>query len=103
MREAKILVHGKIAGILREQVPGKKYSVTYVAGYDGPAISHTMPQDDSPYEYDEFPPFFEGLLPEGEMLKGLLQQLKIDENDLFSQLVAVGNDLVGAVTVEESK
>ncbi len=45
----------------------------------------------------------EGLLPEGEMLGGLLRQLKIDAKDLFSQLMAVGRDLVGAVTVEEIK
>jgi serine/threonine-protein kinase HipA len=35
------------------------------------------------------------------MLDGLLRQQKIDKDDLFSQLVAVGKDLVGAVTVEE--
>jgi serine/threonine-protein kinase HipA len=35
------------------------------------------------------------------MLDGMLRQLKIDRNDLFSQLVAVGKDMVGAVTVEE--
>jgi serine/threonine-protein kinase HipA len=37
------------------------------------------------------------------MLEGLLRQKKIDRSDLFFQLVAVGGDLVGAVTVEEVK
>ncbi len=34
------------------------------------------------------------------MHKGLLRQAKIDRNDLMSQLIAVGADLVGNVTVE---
>ncbi|MFW5877858.1 MAG: HipA N-terminal domain-containing protein, partial [bacterium] len=44
---------------------------------------------------------FEGLLPEGIQLEGLLKFNKIDRNDLFSQLMAVGDDMVGAVTVKE--
>ena len=43
---------------------------------------------------------FDGLLPEGVQLTALLQRGKIDKHDLFSQLVAVGADLVGAVTIE---
>jgi serine/threonine-protein kinase HipA len=34
-------------------------------------------------------------------LEGLLKIRKIDKNDLFSQLIAVGEDLVGVVTVKE--
>jgi len=33
------------------------------------------------------------------MLEGLLRQCKIDRTDLFGQLLAVGGDTVGAVTV----
>ena len=53
------------------------------------------------YTFNKFPPFFEGLLPEGIQLEGLLKLNKIDRNDLFSQLIAVGDDVVGAVTVKE--
>ena len=62
-----------------------------------------MPISEEKYEFLSFPPFFDGLLPEGMMLEGLLRQLKIDKNDYFSQLIAVGNDMVGAVTVLEHK
>ena len=103
MREAKIFLQGRLAGILRERVPGTKYTFIYSHDYDGPPVSLTMPRNRQTYEYDRFPPFFEGLLPEGEMLGGLLRQLKIDAKDLFSQLMAVGQDVVGAVTVEEIK
>ena len=50
---------------------------------------------------EEFPPFFDGLLPEGIQLEGLLKLKKIDRNDLFSQLMAVGEDVVGVVTLQE--
>ena len=60
-----------------------------------------MPLRKLGYEFESFPPFFEGLLPEGYQLEGLLKFGKIDRNDFFSQLMAVGDDLVGNVTVKE--
>ena len=96
-------MHGLLAGILEELNPREKYRFRYFSKYEGPSISLTMPKEQAEYSYDRFPPFFEGLLPEGDMLEGLLRQLKIDRDDLFSQLVAVGREMVGAVTVEEVK
>jgi serine/threonine-protein kinase HipA len=72
-------------------------------GYQGPSVSLEMPITQSIYEFDRFPPFFEGLLPEGMMLEGLLRYTKIDRNNLLDQLIAVGGDLVGNVTVEAAK
>ena len=60
-----------------------------------------MPVDISEFTFGSFPPFFDGLLPEGIQLDGLLKFRKIDKDDYFSQLIAVGGDLVGAITVEE--
>jgi serine/threonine-protein kinase HipA len=91
------------AGVLEEIEKGAKYTFTYADEYDGPPISQTMPVEQGRFEFDGFPPFFDGLLPEGEMLEGLLRQAKIDRSDCFGQLVAVGGDLVGAVTVEEAR
>jgi serine/threonine-protein kinase HipA len=64
-------------------------------------ISLTMPVKEKVFEFDRFPPYFDGLLPEGILLEGLLKQRKIDKYDYFSQLVTVGGDLVGAMTVQE--
>ena len=60
-----------------------------------------MPTKEKIYKFDRFPPVFEGLLPEGIQLEGLLKIKKIDKHDYFSQLIAVGDDMVGAVTVKE--
>ena len=101
MRSAKILVNGQEAAILTELDFGKKYSFEYIDGYSGTPVSLTLPVRKMVYEFDSFPPFFDGLLPEGYQLEGLLKFGKIDRNDFFSQLVAVGDDLVGNTSVKE--
>ena len=103
MRRAKISMHGLPAGILEEIEAGEKYRFAYFKNYNGPPIALTMPVNEKEFVFDRFPPFFDGLLPEGLLLEGLLKQRKIDKYDYFSQLIAVGNDLVGAVTVQEKK
>lgn len=99
MRKAKILIHNQPAGILAQQ-EDRSYIFKYDVDYSGTPIALTLPVRYEPYLFNKFPSFFDGLLPEGSQLEALLKQLKIDKNDYFSQLIAVGGDLVGAVTVE---
>jgi serine/threonine-protein kinase HipA len=100
MRKAQILINGIAAGILEELENGK-YKFTYKNEYKGQPASLTMPVAKTIYEFNEFPPFFEGLLPEGVMLEALLHKYKLDKNDYFGQLLKVGQDVVGIVTIEE--
>jgi len=100
MRRARILVHGSPAALLEEAEAHTSYRLTYLATYDGPPVSLTLPVRTEPYTFTVFPAFFDGLLPEGPQLEGLLRIRKIDRRDLFAQLVAVGGDVVGCVTVE---
>ncbi len=101
MRRAAVYHQDKLAGFLIEQGESK-YAFHYTDEYAGPPISLTMPVVKRQFLFETFPPFFDGLLPEGTLLEALLKQAKIDRYDLFSQLVTVGNDLVGAVTVKEA-
>jgi len=101
MKTAKVYVCGNEAGQLFEIKPGKEYLFEYNNEYAGLPVSLTMPVSGKAFSFDHFPPFFDGLLPEGHQLEGLLKQGKVDRNDLFSQLILVGNDTVGAVTVKE--
>ena len=48
-----------------------------------------------PYDFAGFPPFFDGVLPEGPQLEALLRHGKLDRDDLLGQLLYVGGDLVG--------
>jgi serine/threonine-protein kinase HipA len=103
MRKAQVFINGIPAGTLEEIEPGRKYRFKYDKDYDGAPVSLTMPLDRKEFIFDRFPPFFEGLLPEGDMLDGLIREKKIDPKDYFSQLMAVGGELVGNVTVEKGK
>jgi len=102
MRQAKIFSNNIPIGIL-SMVAKDKYIFEYDEGYHGLPVSLTMPILQKRYEFENFPPFFEGLLPEGPQLEALLRQAKLDRFDYFGQLLAVGTDLVGAITVEEMK
>lgn len=103
MRKADVFMQDIPAGVLEEVEKGRSYRFSYREDYNGPAVSLTMPVEEKEFLFSNFPPFFEGLLPEGILLESLLKQRKIDRNDYFSQLIAVGNELVGAVTVREKK
>jgi serine/threonine-protein kinase HipA len=99
MRKAAVFFDNILAGYLTE-TDQKEYRFDYLEDYQSGAISLTMPVSKKKFEFETFPAFFDGLLPEGQRLEGLLRQNKIDRNDNFSQLMAVGEDLVGAVSVK---
>ena len=103
MRRAKVFVEGIEAGILTELESGKSYQFQYLEEYHSHPVSLTMPVKQKQWDFVSFPSFFEGLLPEGIQLKGLLSINKIDCEDCFSQLIAVGEDMIGVVTVKEIK
>lgn len=100
MNNARVLVNGIIAGVFTK-INDNQYRFTYDQYYSGPPVSLTMPVKQKVYDYNKFPPFFEGLLPEGMMLEALLRKVKLDKNDYFGQLIHVGQDVVGAVSIEE--
>ncbi len=100
MRKIEVLFNNFPAGFLSEEDSGK-FVFEYAPDYKGPPISFTMPVDQKHFEFENFPPCFDGLLPEGTQLEGLLRQAKLDSDDYLGQLLRVGKDMVGAVTVRE--
>lgn len=98
MRSAVVYQHGSRAGVLAE-LGRNRFQFTYDGNYVGPPVSLTMPVRLTPYDFDCFPPFFDGLLPEGYQLEALLRQAKLDRHDNLGQLLQVGSDMVGSVTV----
>jgi serine/threonine-protein kinase HipA len=102
MRRAEVYQQGTLAGTL-EELDQHHHRFTYVPGYHGQPISLALPIREAPYEFDNFPPLFEGLLPEGLPLEAMLRQYKIDKKDLFKQLLTVGEDVVGSLTIKEAQ
>lgn len=99
MRKAVVYIHDIRAGILSYENNGK-YIFSYDNDYALTPVSLTMPVSHRKYSFNDFPPFFEGLLLEAIMLEGLLKINEIDKKDYLSQLIEIGADLVGAVTVK---
>ena len=99
MRKARVFFDGQPAGALTEEEG--RYTFEYLKDYKGPSISRSFPREKRRFEFSDFPSFFDGLLPEGVNLETFLKRTKIDRRDYFSQLLAAGQDLVGAVTVEK--
>ena len=101
MRKAEVHQQGRLAGQL-EEIDRQHYRFTYAPEYIGEPVSLALPVRREPYEFDRLPPIFEGLLPEGPQLEALLRQYKVDRHDLFTQLLLVGTDVVGSLTVTEA-
>lgn len=99
MRRAIVKVHDERAAVL-EELEDRRFRVTYLPGYAGAPVSLAMPLRAEAYDFASFPPYFDGVLPEGGQLDALLRLAKIDASDTMGQLLWVGGDLVGAVTVE---
>lgn len=101
-RRAEVYQQGQLAGYLEEQ-GGGCWQFSYLPEYEGLAVSLTMPRRSEPYRFNTFPPLFEGLLPEGLQLEALLRRHKVDRNDFYGQLMIVGEDLVGSLTLHPAK
>ena len=99
-RCAEVYQQGHLAGRLEELGAGA-WQFTYSSDYNGLSVSLTMPIRSESYHFEQFPSVFDGLLPEGLQLESLLRIHKIDRNDFFRQLMIVGEDMVGSLTVRE--
>ena len=102
MRQAAVCQQGERAGTL-EELDRNHYRFIYQEGYAGEPVSLALPVQEAPYEFDKFPALFEGLLPEGLQLEALLRRYKVDKRDMFQQLLIVGEDVVGSLTIREVK
>lgn len=101
LKRAAIYQQKQLAGHLEKPADRKGWRFVYEPEYAGEPVSLTLPVCSEPYEFDEFPAVLEGLLPEGVQLEALLRTHKIDRNDCFSQLITVGQDLVGSLTARD--
>lgn len=104
MRKAEVYRNGVLAGILTEtdnRTFEFKYNVEYLNDHSKPAISLTLPKNQSTFVSDYLFPFFYNMLSEGTNRIIQSKQLKIDENDFFGLLLATARyDTIGAITVK---
>lgn len=101
MKQARVFVNDKPAGILTEDDNGYefRYLPEYLALENSEAVSLTLPLTEKPYRNNVLFPFFDGLIPEGWLLDIAEQSWKISAKDRFSLLLACCKDCIGNVSV----
>lgn len=101
MKQAKVYMYNRLAGILRESTDGYHFSYTpeYLAWDRPEPISLTLPLKKETYTDKVLFPFFDGLIPEGWLLDIAERNWKIDNRDRMSLLLACCKDCIGAVSI----
>ncbi len=101
MRKAKILFLEIPAGILSEDDDGYhfKYFPEYLTSKDCRAVSLTLPLQKEAFHSRVLFPFFDGLIPEGWLLKIAENNWKLNERDRMGLLLSCCHDCIGAVSV----
>lgn len=102
MREAKVNVNGRAAGVVQE-LPGQKYVFQYYGDYlmdaESAPVSLTLPKRSEPYVSDVLFPCFFNLLSEGANKMAQCRALHIEPNDYFGLLLATAqSDTAGYLT-----
>lgn len=94
----------ELVGVINYEIDGPSY-FAYEMDYITKArrnrelgISAQMPLNKNEYTEDEFRPFFQGLLPEGEQLATISRQLQVDRSDYLRLLSKLGCESIGALT-----
>ena len=102
-RTAYVYVRHIFAGTLTETDAGYSftYDIAYLKREDASVISLTMPLREEPYISKTLFPFFDGLIPEGWLLKVVSHNWKISTNDRFGILRVACKDPIGNVSIEE--
>ncbi|NIB44352.1 type II toxin-antitoxin system HipA family toxin [Pseudomaricurvus alkylphenolicus] len=97
---AKVYLYNELCGILNRDRRGT-YRFRYEANHpEHLPLSHSLPVVPEVMTWDELPPYFGNLLPEGWLLETTRRDLKLD--DPLALLIALGKDLPGAVTLEKA-
>jgi serine/threonine-protein kinase HipA len=97
MDKLGIYVGEHLAGYLSQE--SSRYVFEYLPIYKGAPVFLGWDLQQPRREWDDFPPTFDSLLPEGVLLDQLLAKHKLDKSDKWGQLIAVGLDLTGFVSV----
>jgi len=89
-------------GIFAQDINGALsflYDETYLKSKDATHLSASLPLVSETFGDSAVRAFFSGLLPDGEQLASLSEQLKSSERNPFALLFEVGRDCAGAIEI----
>ncbi|HMI80977.1 MAG TPA: HipA domain-containing protein [Solirubrobacterales bacterium] len=100
----RVFLNSQLVGEIERRGPSR-YRFSYAADVqerdrpDEAVLSASLPLQMQPFPPAAAAPFFEGLLPEGNVRSSLARSFRISEEDGFGLLRALGGDCAGAVAV----
>jgi serine/threonine-protein kinase HipA len=107
-RQGRVFANGKLAGLLTEYQATtgvQKYAFEYDGDYiiqGGTPVGYHFPLKSEPYLYDMLHPFFTNLVSEGWVRVFQASKARLDKRDDFGLLLANGDDLISAISVQPS-
>ncbi len=104
-RTAYVYVRNNFAGILAETDEGYsfQYDNEYLQSENASAVSLTLSLQSEVYTSKTLFSFFDGLIPEGWLLKIVTDNWKIDNRDRFGVLLVACKDGIGNVSIREER
>ena len=104
-RTAYVYVRNTFAGILSETDEGYsfKYDENYLQNENASSVSLTLPLQREEYTSKTLFAFFDGLIPEGWLLKIVTDNWKINIRDRFGVLLVACRDGICNVSIMEEK
>jgi serine/threonine-protein kinase HipA len=98
VRKLEVYLHKRKAGVLTDT--DGVLSFKYDNNADRP-LSVILPVREKEYSDRECRPFFENLLPEGDIRAVIARKERVSEGNVFSLLDKIGGDCAGAVSLYE--
>ncbi len=102
MNKVEVFYKETFAGVLEKKIEGHFifiYEESYIAS-NNPSISLTLPKETKSFKNENLFPFFDGLIPEGWLLKLASEELRLDPlQDRFELLKTLCRDTIGAIHI----
>ena len=92
-----------LAGVIWEDEDGFhfQYNKLYLANPKYGGISKTLPLREDVYDDENMIPFFDGLIPEGWLLKIAVDNWKLNPRDRMRLLLTLCQDNIGDVSIKK--
>jgi serine/threonine-protein kinase HipA len=103
IRSGQVFFKDRLAGkVWQDEIEnqfGFQYEKSYLNSENAQPVSFTLPMREESYLSDNMIPFFDGLIPEGWLLKIVVKNWKLDPRDRMGLLLTACRDCIGAVYI----
>jgi len=105
MKKGLVYKKEKLAGTIWEDENGYhfQYDKSYLSNPKHGGISRTLPLRAEAYDSENMIAFFDGLIPEGWLLKIAVDNWKLDPRDRMLLLLTLCKDNIGDISIKKKK